>query len=271
GDCSSLRCLQAEDLSSGAGELAFTAFSGRDYYIKFEGDQGGVAPLFDFDITCKNQVENDSCAYAESVVCGQQIVASLNNLDTDTSNACADANAGLYYAISGNGQEIVFEFEADQDDEYQVAIYENSCGTDGICLFQQSIDSFRNKIQFLSKDSTEYYFRIYTNSHPAEPFRMNISCIYPPVNGLCKDAILLQCSDTVDMSLVTPLGFVGETPCHFTEDARVYWYELPKTDKVMSVKILEGQQASHYIALISGSCDQLTCEDFFDINSINII
>lgn len=271
GDCNSLTCLQAEDLSSGVGELAFTALSGRDYYIKFEGHQGEEVPLFDFKISCKNQVENDSCTFAEQVVCGQQISASLSNLDTDASNPCNDTNAGLYYTITGNGQEIIFDFDIQQNDEFQLDIYENSCGIDGICLFQQVVDTFRNKIQFLTKDSTEYYFRVSSNNHPSNPFNLTLTCVSSPENEECSDAITLQCNDTVNISLITPLGFAGETPCHFTEDARVFWYELPKTDKVMSVKILNGQNASHYISLISGTCNQVICENVFDINSNQIV
>ena len=271
GDCAALRCLESADLTPTMNSITFTALSGRNYFLKFEGAGGAEVPVFDFAVYCKNQVENDSCVYAVPLACGDQISASLVNLESDDNNACSDLNQGLYYAISGNGEEIALTFDAATDQAYAVSVFENSCGTDGICLYREMVDTFRNKIQFLSKDSTAYFIKIAAGNQSTTTFDMSISCTEPPVNGNCEKAIQLQCQDTVDMSLVTPLGFTGETPCHFTEDARVYWYQLPKTDKIMSVNILEGQEAAHYIALISGTCNNLTCEAFFDINSDDIV
>lgn len=271
GDCDSLICLRSATLDRLDPFIAFPTEAGKNYIIKLAGENGETFPLIDFLVTCENQAENDNCQSAEVITCGDSIHGELANLSPDSLTACPDDLPGLYYAISGDGGEVFLHFESDENTDLHLTVYENACDTSGICLHEADVNTFRNAVSWQTAENTTYYFRLSANNPDFTEFTCHVSCDSLPTNLDCARATALNCGDTSRESFISPLGFTGETPCHFTEDALVYWYTLPRTGQVLELDILEGKDQGHYISLVTGICGNLICERVFDINDDKIL
>ncbi|MFZ1703553.1 MAG: T9SS type A sorting domain-containing protein [Saprospiraceae bacterium] len=271
GICDSITCLVAATLSSANPSIRFATQSGSNYIIKFEGSLGDEVDIFDFRVLCQNQAENDNCALVEEVVCGSSYSGRLGNLQLDDNNACRDVMQGLYYTIQNIQGEISLSFSEIADENMVVNIYQNSCDSSGICLYETTINQFNPTFKWLVESQNSYSFRLSSPLNSQVSFVFDVACNETPENVSCSTATELLCDDVVNISLCTPLAFQGETPCHFTEDARVFWYLLPRTTQVMEVEIIDGKDKSHYVSVLAGICGNTVCQQVFDINQDKLL
>ncbi|MBK8855041.1 MAG: T9SS type A sorting domain-containing protein [Saprospiraceae bacterium] len=271
GECDSLICLSSQIVNRTSPKMSLQSEAGNFYYIKFETPGGITLNSIDFLVSCDNKAENDSCVYSQLVTCGDMISGRLGNLTTDDSTACNYVLPGLYYYIEGNGQDAMITALETDDSEITLHVFENSCGTDGICLYETYVSDEKDKILFPTEAGKVYYFRVSEEEGKSVNFSLQLDCIDRPGNLTCASSEVLECSDTIKISLLSPLETQGSTPCHFTENVEVKWYLLPRTNKIMEINILEGKNKGHYISLLSGICGNVTCENVFDINTENIV
>jgi hypothetical protein len=271
GECDSLNCLYSQVVNRTSPKTSITSQAGNIYFVKFETPDGMVLNILDFLVSCDNIAENDSCAYSQLVQCGEIITGRLGNLIADDSTACDNVLPGLYYNFVGNGQDAVISSPESIDAEILIHIFENTCGKEGICLYETYLNPEKNRLLFPTVEGKDYYFLVSEVTGKSVDFSLQFDCRDRPSNLSCESSEILECSDTILISLLSPLETEGPTPCHFTENAEVKWYLLPRTNKIMELKILEGENNGHYISLLSGICGNLTCENVFDINTENII
>jgi hypothetical protein len=267
GQCDQIVCTDAFVLNRERTVTEFAAFEGKSYFIKLEGQRGLPFDLLDFEITCRNQAENGTCLGATPVVCGENIEGKTKNLSNEGEDACDDNLAGLFYALPPHIGEFTLGFDISDSESFLVTVYKNTCDTGGVCLYKEEVNNQRQAIRWQTEAGETYFLRISGLGENSDDFSAKLTCDTIPLHTDCSQSLVLSCEDTIDISFVSPLGFEGESPCFFTEDARTFWYQLPATNKIMSVEILKGKEKSHYISLLTGDCANPDCLNVFDINS----
>ncbi len=267
GQCDQIVCTDAFVLNRERTVAEFAAFEGKSYFIKLEGQRGLPFDLLDFEITCRNQAENGTCLGATPVVCGENIEGKTKNLSNEGQQACDDDLAGLFYALPSYEGEFTLDFDISGSEAFLVTIYKNTCDTGGVCLYKEQVNNQRQAIRWQAEAGETYFLRISGLGENSDDFSAKLICDTIPLNTDCSQSVVLSCEDTIDISFVSPLGFEGESPCFFTENARTFWYQLPATNKIMSVEILKGKNQSHYVSLLTGDCANPDCQNVYDINS----
>lgn len=258
GSCDSLTCIESFDINESSRNFSLATEEGIQYYFKFI-NQGYGYYDYKFKVFCDTTSTNYNCASAISTQCGEIIGGNTTGLEPDSANICNETSTGLYYHLRGNGQYVVFELTELTTSDLRVSIFEKSCAADGRCLFETTMSKLSgNKIILNTKNNTDYYIKFGEASLPNPSFRIKLSCVDEPENLSCVDANTLSCGDTTSISLATPLGYNSNLPCYWESDIINYWYLLPKTDQLIEIEILEGDQYA-YFSLISGNCSENNC------------
>ena len=159
--------------------------------------------VYNYDGECSPlivPVDNDTCAGAIAVTCGDTVVGdTLTNTDTG-GNPAPDE----YYSFTGTGDaQIVTISLCDGGTDYdsllrifsdctlanEIAVNDDSCG-------------LQSEVSFLSDGTSTYYIMVEGFGSNAGNFSMVVSCIAPEVNDTCDGAIPMACGDTVAGSTI---------------------------------------------------------------------
>jgi hypothetical protein len=271
GSCDSLVCLEAFDnytdwqSSQNRTSFSFETKMNEIYFLKLANYQNEP---FDIELktVCTSTSINDACSRSLQVNCGdvwQGFIEDTNNETAD--NPCGDIFSGHYFEIVGTGEYFLMTL-----DEYsgtsglKVSVIENAC-ENGRCLYQGTLDGQIYKtLLFEAKQGRTYIVKIGTDQKDVV-YKIKTKCASKPENLSCENAQYINCLDTFDLNLQTPLGYSGDVPC-FNTYSTAFWYFLPKTDSLFELEILDKTEETIYLEVVKGSCNNFTCIESLNNN-----
>jgi hypothetical protein len=90
------------------------------------------------------------------------------------------------------------------------------------------------------------------------------SCVYPPVNNACIDAIDVQCGDAIAGTTINATddeGFIGGGGCGVPITSPGVWYRFNGTDELVTLSTCQAANFDTRISVFTGSCNgALVCE-----------
>ncbi len=141
--CGSLNCVAGNDDASPAcsyllsgqnllSDLTFTSTMGTEYHILVNGHQGETGN-FELKVECAS-LSNDLCTDAIAITCGNTYPGSTtgasNTGQPSASCGTTPSAPGVWYAITGNGQEITLSTcNSNTNFDTKINVYKDGCGT----------------------------------------------------------------------------------------------------------------------------------------------
>ncbi|HMR88429.1 MAG TPA: T9SS type A sorting domain-containing protein [Saprospiraceae bacterium] len=251
------------------GIIGFQSEAGKRYFIKISHNYLVGLELESIQFTCFDDMNNQTCAEAISVTCGQTVndVISISK-PADTINVCQTINKGNYYIFEGTGDNITFEFSNISSGQLSYEIIENSC-LDGRCLFTGAVEAnfySRNQFTIDTKSNASYIIKLHSQVDCAYEF--STSCFEIHENVSCQSADLLQCGKDYDLNLQSPLGLNIGSICGGTAGQIEHWFQLPKNKKWFEFRFDATHQNENIsIAYLKGSCNGIQCVQNWDYTS----
>ncbi|MBK8620715.1 MAG: T9SS type A sorting domain-containing protein [Saprospiraceae bacterium] len=270
GQCDSLVCIRAYQFNFSGNVVSFASELGKTYYIFVYQTNQQKEYFVHLRLSCDEKSENDACAEAIEIHCGDQLSGNTQNIAPDTSNPCDDTDKGLYYYYRGDNALLTFEFNDLTSSGLDMLVFENSCAENGRCLFQKFLTQQNGqKVVLKTKNNTDYYFKFSDSNNSGISIRVNVSCSELPENLSCSNASFLNCSDTVDLNFTSPLGFNDYLSCSSISQGYHQWFYIPKTDKLFVINRLNQTRFFGSVSLIKGNCNGLECiRNFGNTDSI---
>ncbi len=145
---------------------------GNTYFVNIftNSTASGANTTFDICIGSTPAVpSNDDCANAETITLpfnstSYDATSATNNSGFITASSCIDMNDGVWYTITGNGENITLTVQPESWDA-AIVVYEGSCG-DFTCVDGTNAGGLglTEALTFTATMSTEYYINI---GHPS--------------------------------------------------------------------------------------------------------
>ncbi|WP_426429819.1 T9SS type A sorting domain-containing protein [Winogradskyella sp. HB-48] len=143
--------------------------------------------------------DNDDCANAEPIACGDMVTGSTANATDSGNNPSPD----VFYVLSGTaaGDEITASLCGSSFDTY-IRIFDACDGTQ-IAFNDDNFSacsSSSSQVTFTSDGATDYYIMVEGYSSNSGDYTLSVTCETPepaPDNDLCENATPIACGDTV--------------------------------------------------------------------------
>lgn len=221
-----------------------------------------VPPDYVFEIPIP---ENDQCAEAFAIACGDTVVGSTvdaTNFGSPDFCGTAPQAPGLWYNFTAGGEEVTLSL-CGSDYDTKINVYAGDCeslvcvtGNDDACGLQSEV--------FFPSDSGATYY-IYVNGFGSSvgQFELTIDCRVPgppPENDLCENAIPIACDDFV-IGTTNDATFTGAPTdgCGTIPTAGGVWYSFVGTGQITTASTCDFADYDTKINVYGGSCDSLTC------------
>ena len=273
GSCDRLICLGGTDDSDncdgGTTELIFTPAYGRVHYVLVHGSGSEIGD-FDLTLDCAadpfpedpgpGPANNDDCAGAISVSCGQTVTGTTVGFTDSNPGTCGvggDGNSpGVWYTITGTGDLITASLCGSGFDT-QIAVYSGSCGALSCVAGNDDFCGLQSSVSWPSAAGTEYYIYIDGFGAASGSYTMSVTCSTPSGNDLCGDAIPVSCGQTVNGSTIGA-SFDNVGTCVTSNSAAGVWYSFAGDGSAVTVSTC-GSGYDTKLSVFSGSCGALSC------------
>lgn len=229
------------------------------------GDTGQVLQ-FTFNICAPEVLDNNTCAGATPVACGDVIIGDTSD---NTDDGGANASPDEWYSFTGTGSpEVVTVTTCGAGTTYDsfLSVYDSCGGTqitsnDDFCGLQSSIT-------FFSDGTSTYYIAVEGFSTNSGPFELDITCATPPPNDQCSGAEAISCGDSILGTTINASDDTAVAPdCNTTTSAAGVWYVYQDTTGLVTDILLSTCSANTdydtKISVYTGDCGTppLTCVD----------
>ncbi len=225
----------------------------------FGGDTGTVE-IFDLTICSPPLPDNDLCADAFPIACGD-VVVSETTTNTDTGGNPAPDE---WYSFTGTGTpQVVTLSLCDGGTDYDsfLRVYD-ACGGTEIAANDDSC-GLQSELSFLSDGTTTYYIMVEGFASNSGNFSLEVTCVDPPPNDECAGAISMSCGDTVVGETDTATFDASAPVCVTGITAPGVWYEFTDTTGLVTNYTLSmcdgGTDYDSKITVYSGDCGALAC------------
>lgn len=280
GSCSDLECV-ASSLESAPGKpcagagsgrnresiAVFDAFAGETYYVYVTGGVGlGAAGDFTLSVaSCEIFLQNDDCANALPIACGETIVGSTTGATSESLSFCGTSLSsapGVWYSFVGTGGDATASLCASSYDT-KIGIFSGTCGAlvceDG----NDDACGTRSEVTFGTTAGTTYYIYVTGFSSNAGAFTLNVECGVPPVETYpgCFSATSLTCGGSVTGSNVgAPVNSAAPFCNTSLTTAGGKWHTIVGTGETIQVTTCNpGTNYDTKLGVFTGTCAGLTC------------
>ncbi len=208
-------------------------------------------------------VDNDDCANATAVACGETVLGDTSdNTDQGGNNDSLDE----WFKFTGTGaSQFVTVSLCDGGTSYdsRLTVYD-SCGGTEIVTNDDSC-GLQSEVSFVSDGTTTYYIAVEGfNAAANGAFSLAITCTDVAENDECADAIAMSCGETVIGSTEFATIDSGATDCGVGITSPGVWYTFTDTTGLLTnytVSLCDGGTAyDSKLTVYSGTdCAALTC------------
>ncbi|MEJ2596261.1 MAG: zinc metalloprotease [bacterium] len=258
GSCDDLECVAGDDNGTVGCEddayLTFNTVPGETYYVLVHGENDDTGGFY-LTLNCPDPPENDVCANAFQLACGDVVSGNTefaSNRDAPADCAGSDPfkpGLGVWYTIEGTGGDIILS-TCDEEEYFdnRIDVYTGSC-EDLICHAgnDDSPDCVQvnAKVTFSTETGATYYVYVSGNSQVYGDYTLKVTCCVVADAGQCGTVYYgyepAQCTDlTASYTYgVEPYSFLwstGET----TETITV----CPEVTTTYTVTITDGNGCS---------------------------
>lgn len=189
GSCSNLEC-EASSLESAPGKpcsgrnreaiAVFQAFAGETYYVYVTGAVGvGAAGDFTLSVaSCEIFIENDNCANALPLACGQTITGSTVGASAATVPFCGTGLStapGVWYSFVGNGADATLSLCGSSYDT-KIGIFTGTCGSLVCVGGNDDFCGLQSQRVVATTAGTTYYVYVTGFSSASGVFTLNLDC-----------------------------------------------------------------------------------------------
>ncbi len=294
GSCGSLTCVGGNDDSSGAGcqlnglnrfsTVTWNSTAGTDYYIYVTGFSTNSG-TFGLSVSCASAIENDDCADAIAIDCGESVTGSTTGASAESVSFCGTSlttAGGVWYSVEGTGADItVTTCNPGTDYDTKLGVFSGSCGsltcvggnddsTDPGCQLG-TLNRF-SKVTFASTAGTTYYILVTGFSTNTGNFELSVTCAEPPTDiSTCETATSISCDDAIVGT--TTLGMVNDLDnCNGVRlnTAPGVWYVYEGDNSLVTVSTCgPNTDFDTRVGVFAGSCDALSCVTANDNSNID--
>ena len=179
-----------------------TTFAGEDitgdWQLKIcdtAGGDTGTVDSFTLTLCITASVDNDTCATATAVACGDTVLGDTSN---NTDQGGANASPDEWFSFTGTGTpEIVTISLCDGGTSYDslLSVYD-SCGGAQIAVNDDSC-GLQSEVSFASDGVSTYYIAVEGFGSASGAFSLAVTCSQAPINDECANAIEVSCGDFI--------------------------------------------------------------------------
>jgi hypothetical protein len=192
---------------------------------------------------------NDNCADATVVTCG----SSTPGTTVGATTSVGETAAGVWYTFVGNNSEVTASTCGTTTDTF-IQVYTGDCG--GPYTSVVGNDDFcapGSQATFFAATGTTYRIlvRNFRGFTIAGTFNLNVTCVSPPANDNCANAVALTCGGTQAGTTVAATQGPGE-------GAAGVWYSIVGDGSTITVSNCGAGSFDSVIEVFTGSCGTLT-------------
>ena len=207
------------------------------------------------------QAPNDNCSSPIAIACGQALDGTTEGATADAAPACgATVTApGVWYSITGNGQQITLSTCPDEQYDTKLNVYTGSCSA-LVCVAgndDANGDVFCSTVSFASEPGTDYLVLVQGYDGDTGPFTLTASCEGITFD-VCQGALPIACNQTYDGS--TESATPDAAPfCETGITAPGVWYSFVGTGQQTVISTCPDEQFDTKLNVYTGACDALVC------------
>jgi hypothetical protein len=207
------------------------------------------------------QAPNDNCSSPIAIACGQALDGTTEGATADAAPTCgATVTApGVWYSITGNGQQITLSTCPDEQYDTKLNVYTGSCGA-LVCVAgndDANGDVFCSTVSFASESGTDYLVLVQGYDGDTGPFTLTASCEGITLD-VCQGALPITCNQTYTGS--TESATPDAAPfCETGITAPGVWYSFVGTGQQTVISTCPDEQFDTKLNVYSGPCDALIC------------
>lgn len=260
GSCGGLVCNASNDDFCGVqSQVVVPTTLGTTYYILVFGF-GSASGNFTFNVTCIQPAPNDSCATAETVVCGSTVTGNTSGASIDVVPAACGGNTtapGVWYVFNGTGDNVVFSLCGSSYDT-EISVMSGSCGNLTCLSSNDDYCGTSSQVVVATTVGTTYYILVHGNWTSSGNYTMSVSCLVPLANDACSGAIDIACGGSFSGNTMAGTPDPIPVGCSIDNTAPGIWYKFTGNGGPMTVSLC-GSGYDTQMSIMTGSCANLTC------------
>ncbi|HEX5638047.1 MAG TPA: hypothetical protein VFY78_13220, partial [Gammaproteobacteria bacterium] len=203
---------------------------------------------------------NDDCANAQAINCGQTVTGSTATATLDgpgTSCPGGSVAPDVWYTITGTGAGITASLCGSAYDT-KVDIYRGTCGA-LICVGgNDDFCGLQSQFTWASTAGLTYYIRVHGFAGATGAFTLNIAC--QPPNDNCSGAVNINCGQAINGT--TAGAAIDAAPfCGTAITSPGVWYTFIGSGGSETVSTCTAASYDTKISVYSGTCAALVCID----------
>lgn len=257
GSCNEYTCLDSFSLDE---ELLINIEDTLSYFIQFYSESNEINDTFLFKFSCLPYLNNDFCANAFSLNCGD--IVDLHFDQTTYSPISTEAcglNAGkdAWYKIEGNGEVAEFVLNDTTNSISYLAIFETGNCAELNCIYNVPFSNFEQSstFGFVTEHQKEYLVRFSGELNFNNSINFTFNCRAPQSIEICEKALYIVKDTTILTDSMKYAMDMLPLECR-EEGRRTVWYRMiPSTDFIF----LQNNDKSLKLKLFEGDCQNLEC------------
>lgn len=203
---------------------------------------------------------NDDCANAQAINCGQTVTGSTATATLDgpgTSCSGGSVAPDVWYTITGTGAAITASLCGSVYDT-KIEVYRGTCGA-LICVGgNDDFCGLQSQFTWASTAGLTYYIRVHGFAGATGAFTLNIAC--QPPNDNCSGAVNINCGQAINGT--TAGAAIDAAPfCGTSITAPGVWYTFIGSGGSETVSTCTTASFDTKISVYTGTCAALVCVD----------
>jgi hypothetical protein len=224
GTCNDLACIGGNNVdftcaaSARNSTFTFMSLAGATYYIYVTG-QGGANGTYELSVDCNAiPIENDDCADAEPISCGDVVTGSTAGASNASLPFCGtslSSGPGVWYELTGDGSLVTATTcGAGTNYDTKLGVFSGSCGALS-CVggddddFGCGFSSLQSVVEFSTTPGETYYIYVTGFGSGSGDFELSVTCESAATNDDVCGALPLSIGAT-PFSLSTASVQAGE-------------------------------------------------------------
>jgi len=222
GACGALVCVAGNDDANGdvfCSTVSFVSETGVDYLILVQGYDGDTGP-FTLTTACAG-ITADACQGALPIACGNIYAGTTESATFDAAPFCETGITapGVWYAITGDGQQVSISTCPDEQYDTKLNVYSGSCAA-LVCLAgndDAGDDGYCSTVVFFAEAGVQYFVLVQGYGGETGPFDLTVTCqscgTPQNVNAFASDveAVINWASFNANAGFTIEYGQVGFT------------------------------------------------------------
>ncbi|MAN58564.1 MAG: hypothetical protein CMC08_01860 [Flavobacteriaceae bacterium] len=236
-----------------------TAWGYPDYDADGTPDDN-IEGVYSLSGQCEALPDNDICADAFSIECGETLAGDTSNGNTDGN---ADGSPDEWFSFTGSGSPQLVTVSLCGSSFDTILTAYDDCSLANVVASNDDSCGTQSEISFLSDGTTTYYFAVDGFNGATGAFDIAITCEDPAENDLCEDAIAISCGESVSGSTLNATSDASAPSCAGEDPTIGVWYKYEDTSGLVTDITLslcsDDTDFDTKISVYSGDCGTLTC------------